>query len=86
MLRELLRRVARCAAARSAQPLPSAPLYVAVETVYEAYADEVFEATGAPGQHAWHAWHFCESSLQAHCTTERMTESGQGAGAAAADT
>ena len=49
MLRELLRRLARCAAARSAQPLPSAQLYFAVETVYEAYADEVFEATGAPG-------------------------------------
>ena len=41
---------------RAASPLPSAPLYEAVETVYQAYANEVFKATGAPGKHACQAW------------------------------
>ena len=81
MLRELLRRLARCAAARSAQPLPSAPLYVAVETVYQAYADDVFEATGAPGKPARRAWRTCECGPAGALHTECMTESGQGVAA-----
>lgn len=63
MLLELLRRLECCAS-----PLPAAPLYAAVETVYQAYAHEVFKATGAPGKHAWHAWvtcvHICRSACK----------------------
>ena len=47
MLLELLRRLRHCAS-----PLPLAPLHAAVETVYQANANEVFHATGAPGKHA----------------------------------
>ena len=47
MLLELLRRLRHCAS-----PLPLAPLHAAVETVYQAYDNEVFQATGAPGKHA----------------------------------
>ena len=45
MLMELLRRLKSCAS-----PLPSAPSHAAVEAVYQAYANEVFKATGAPGK------------------------------------
>ena len=46
MLTELVRRLEHCAS-----PLPSAQLYAAVETIYQAYANDVSKATGAPGKH-----------------------------------
>ena len=81
MLRELLRRLARCAAARSAEPLPSAPLYIAVETVYQAYADDVYQATGAPGKPAQRAWRTRECGPAGALHTECVTESVQGVAA-----